>query len=293
MNRRLTRLALLPAAFVVLPSAGALAQHAGDIGLALQNQRITTGTFSGTTFIPGERVFVSTLGTSFANFASDPGFDCLPGTFAPGSRISFTIMGTLRVWSNSSFGTVPEERLQVGFATFTPVLTPLDEAPTPGFSLAVASNGEWHRHLQYTLLAPADDGVYLLALRLSSDQVALTASDTFWIVFNQNRPASEVEAAAAWVQTHLVGGTSGACNLADVSAVGGTAEEPGTPDGQLTVDDLIVFVNVFIAGEGCPGISGPCNRADVTGVGGPPEGPDAQLTVDDLIAFVNAFSEGC
>ncbi len=83
-----------------------------------------------------------------------------------------------------------------------------------------------------------------------------------------------------------------ACNLADITEIGGTDENPGNPDGQLTVDDLILFVNLFSSGTGCPGAA-PCNRADVTGIGGLPEAPDGQLTVDDLIEFVNAFSAGC
>lgn len=72
-----------------------------------------------------------------------------------------------------------------------------------------------------------------------------------------------------------------ACNLADVTDVGGDGP---CPDGQLTVDDMIKFVNDFGAGD---------LAADVTGVGGPPSPPDGILTVDDLIAFVNAFGEGC
>lgn len=82
------------------------------------------------------------------------------------------------------------------------------------------------------------------------------------------------------------------CSLADLSEIGGTAENPGLADGQLTVDDLIVFVNAFSDGLGCPGHT-PCNLADVTAIGGPPFGPDGQLTVDDIVAFVNAFGDGC
>ena len=87
------------------------------------------------------------------------------------------------------------------------------------------------------------------------------------------------------------GGPAG-CNLADITEVGGTEEFPGNPDGQLTVDDLILFVNLFSSSAGCPGTA-PCNRADVSGIGGSGAPPDGELTVDDLIEFVNAFSTGC
>lgn len=85
-----------------------------------------------------------------------------------------------------------------------------------------------------------------------------------------------------------VSGGGAGCNIADITGIGGGSP----PDGSLTVDDLIEFVNAFSDGSGCPGTA-PCNVADITGIGGPPEAPDGALTVDDLIGFVNAFSEGC
>ncbi len=83
------------------------------------------------------------------------------------------------------------------------------------------------------------------------------------------------------------------CNLADVSVIG---TDPGTPcgEGQLTVDDVITFVNAFSDAIGCPGTPGAaCNLADVTDIGDTGAGPDGELTVDDVIAFVNAFGDGC
>ncbi len=80
-----------------------------------------------------------------------------------------------------------------------------------------------------------------------------------------------------------------ACNRADVTDIGDTG---AGPDGQLTVDDIIAFVNTFSDGIGCPGAS-PCNLADITDIGDTGSGPDGQLTVDDIIAFFNAFSDGC
>lgn len=86
------------------------------------------------------------------------------------------------------------------------------------------------------------------------------------------------------------------CNPADVASVGDPGNPaPLGPDHQLTVDDLVVFVNDFSDSNGCPGVI-PCNRADITAVGGTleaPLGPDGQLTVDDLVLFVNFFSDGC
>ncbi len=86
-------------------------------------------------------------------------------------------------------------------------------------------------------------------------------------------------------------GGGGGCNLADITDIGDTG---AGPDDQLTVDDLIGFVNSFGEATGCPGTPGTaCNRSDVTDIGSTGAGPDGQLTVDDIIAFVNAFGEGC
>ncbi len=86
------------------------------------------------------------------------------------------------------------------------------------------------------------------------------------------------------------------CNAADVTYIGGSPEPPSNtyfpPDGQLTVDDLIGFVNSFADGAGCPAPA-PCNVADVCGIGGLPEPSDGQLTVDDIIQAVNSYIDGC
>lgn len=93
-------------------------------------------------------------------------------------------------------------------------------------------------------------------------------------------------------RTLTIQAVGGACNLADITEVGGTAEEPGQPDGQLTLDDILVFIDLYSDGAGCPG-GAPCNGADVCGIGGPPEPADGQLTLDDILAFVNAYNDGC
>lgn len=267
------------------------AQHAGDIGLSIDAGRIVTGTLDESgVFATGERVFAAEFGELVPNFASEPGFDNLPGTFAPGSAISFTIERAVRAWSGAGFGTIPAERIQVGFSTLAPALSPMTDVPVAGFGLLVAENGEWHRHYEFTLTEPATDGVYLLELSLSSNQPGLAASVPFWIVFNQNRPETEHDAAIEWAESNLAGG--GACSLADITEVGGTAEAPALPDGQLTLDDILVFIDAYNDAVGCPGAA-PCNLADLTGAGGPPEPADGQLTLDDILAFINAYNDGC
>jgi hypothetical protein len=66
--------------------------------------------------------------------------------------------------------------------------------------------------------------------------------------------------------------------LADVA---GSGQIVG-PNGQLTADDIIVYLNWFFAGDG---------RADLGGPGQSPR-PDRRLTADDIILFINSFFAG-
>jgi hypothetical protein len=75
--------------------------------------------------------------------------------------------------------------------------------------------------------------------------------------------------------------TPAACNLADLTGIGGP---PAIPDGLLTGDDFNAFISAFAAGE---------NLADLTGIGGPPSEPDGLITGDDFNAFIAAFAAGC
>lgn len=85
----------------------------------------------------------------------------------------------------------------------------------------------------------------------------------------------------------------GGCNAADIVAIG----EYPIADGQLTLDDILAFINAYNDSLGCPnpdllpGLA--CNIADITGIGGPPAQPDGQLTLDDILEFVNAYNDGC
>ncbi len=92
----------------------------------------------------------------------------------------------------------------------------------------------------------------------------------------------------------------GSCNPADICGSGATYDS-GTvdigPDGELTIDDFIVFLAAFSDTSGCPGAA-PCNPADVCGSGATYDagtvdiGPDGELTIDDFIVFLAAFSDG-
>ncbi|MGH7131288.1 MAG: GC-type dockerin domain-anchored protein [Phycisphaerales bacterium] len=68
--------------------------------------------------------------------------------------------------------------------------------------------------------------------------------------------------------------------LADVAGLGGSAGS----DGQLTVDDVVFYLQAFFAGD--------LTVADLVSLGGSPPA-DGAITADDVIAFLGAFFGGC
>lgn len=207
MHSQRTRILLPVAGALALAAAGnALAQHAGDIGLAIEAGAITTHLIDGSGVGAAERVFNATFGdTGSPNFTSNPGFDCVVGTFAVGTRVGFRFAGPLQAWDGAAFvdtspqGPLAGERVRVSFLTANATS---GDAPAPGFDLAVQSNGGWHRHLSYTLLpatgeASPDSGVYLLPLQMYSTDPAVADSQTLLLVMDAGADPESVAAATA------------------------------------------------------------------------------------------------
>jgi hypothetical protein len=69
------------------------------------------------------------------------------------------------------------------------------------------------------------------------------------------------------------------CGASDIAGPGQSAGA----DGELTADDIIVYLNAFFAGDFI---------ADVAGPGQSP-GSDREFTADDIIVFFNRFFAGC
>ncbi|MFG0285682.1 MAG: GC-type dockerin domain-anchored protein [Phycisphaerales bacterium JB039] len=250
---------LLTIASIAALATTASAQHGGDILLATDAGRIVTGELDGTVPEFPHRVFLSELGELIPNWTDEPGFDSEAGAFSPGLRIGFDVAAALRLWDGEDFDQIPAERMRIAKAGLE-VETPPADALTPGFVFGAAgATGKFHHHITFELLDPASDGIYLLELQLWAETGSPDRSDSFWIVFNQNRPEPEHEAAAAWVETVLAG-----CR-ADLDG-----------DGSLTFFDFLMFQNLFAAGD---------MAADFDG--------DGSLTFFDFLAFQNEFAAGC
>ncbi|MFO0857331.1 MAG: hypothetical protein U0640_08260 [Phycisphaerales bacterium] len=255
-------------------ASSALAQHAGDIGIGTREDHIVTGVFTNGQLEPGTRVFGAEFGTLFPNFVNDPGFDSLPGTFSVPSSISFRIQKALRLWQDGQFGSViPPEQISIGFGPATPVQTPLTDVVTPGFALTVGSNGQWHRHLEYTLNAPASDGIYLLEMTLVGNNAVMQESLPFWLVFNQNKTEAEHDEAIEWVIANLA--TEGpTCDSIDFN------NDTSFFDPQ----DIDAFLSVYSEGP-CVPASAACNDIDFNN-------DTSVFDPCDINAFLVMYSEG-
>jgi len=151
------------------------------------------------------RVFATTLAVS-----GDVAFDDNPGYFgpfgdgfAPGTTIGFDLLAAGRVWNGTDFFTISDQAIQISSPDGgSSVLVPGDDASTPGFELIADASADFDSHPFYTLLAPAQDGLYLIQMQLNGS--GLVTSDPFWIVLNNARSSAELDEAVQWVRDTLV-----------------------------------------------------------------------------------------
>lgn len=253
MNARLLTSACLAAACRL----AAAQPHGGDVLLTLDSVIRTNDDLG------PQRVFASDMGEVLPDFTDEPGFDSAPGTFPVPLSIGFDVLDALRIWNGADFDQASPARMEVAFSTLSRV-TPETPSAVEGFSLPVGSNGEWHRHLEFTLLPPAGSGVYLLHLSLWSDHPTIGASDPFWIVFNNGADEPTHDAAIDWVREYLL---PPACDP-DLNQ-----------DGNADQDDVSYLVNVIGGGDNPTGIDPDFNL-------------DGNADQDDLSALIDVVAGG-
>lgn len=258
---------------LVAASTAAAQLHSGDILLTVANGRITTGAVDQNGQpVAGQRVFLATFGNLGANATNNPGFDSTVGVFTPGTANGFRLLGPLRLWSNGNYNTIPDERVGVTLSIFPPlgpVTTPLTDTPVTGFTVQVLSAGDWHHHLEYNLLAPADAGIYLLEMSIFSTDSAVADSPPLWLVLNKSSTPADHQAAfvearyvfaregcaADWNRDHAVQPADVASFVnqwfGDLSGGGLLADING--DGQIAPADVAQFVNLWFTAvaSGC------------------------------------------
>lgn len=236
------QIAAAAAAVATSTAASAAQLHAGDILLQVIDGRITTGEIpiEGGAIESPVRVFGARFGDSgFPGFTSDPGFDALPGTFVPGTRVGFDAVGGFLAFEGAGLVAPEAETLRVSFLSLA---VTIGAKPTPGFDLAVQANGGFHRHVNFQIQtsdgSPPAAGIYALGLAVYSTDPAVEASEPLWIVFDYEQgPIAQAEA-IAWIEQHLIG-TECLGDLDGDGAVGGA--------------DLAMLLGDWGACPGCPG----------------------------------------
>lgn len=266
----------------IAAAAPAVAQvHDIDIILRRNNGHMETGADINGSLVFPHRVYAATFGEGgIDDFTDEPGYDSDPVTsgLTPGSRVGFNFLSALRVWNGTNFDTVALPQLRVTFGPLQ-AMAPASDGAAPGLGVSVSAAGTYHNHFGYRLVStamppavPAEAGIYALKLEAVANDGSLP-SLPYWLVLNQNSDLAQVEAALQWLDAGL------RCR-ADVAGLGGT---PGA-DGQLTADDVVVYLGAFFAGD--------LAIADIASLGGG-ENPDGQLTADDVVAFLGSFFGGC
>lgn len=257
---------------LIAPHASAQ-PHGSDIILTVNNDRITTSALVGESITPS-RVFESEFAS--LDFTDEPGFDSEAGTFPGSSLVGFNVRAALRLWNGAEFpldfSGIPAERIRIRKSGFGDVLTPASDTLTAGFGIPVSSGGEFHQHLGFTLQSPSGAGIYLLELELWSSAPSIATSEPLWIVFNNDMPEEDHEAAVEWANG----------NLAPPSC---PSDVNGDTDSDIL--DLLDFLDSFGACENQPA---PC-----AGSSGIEADFNADTLVDilDFLDFLDAFGAGC
>lgn len=274
---------------LVVTSAAEAQLHTGDLilGVADNHVLVSRALTDGST--EPFRVFADRfgkLGPSLPNRTPDPGFNAIPGQFISGQAVGITIRRAARKWtpdpldsSRGDFCTIPEERIEIRKSTAiitTPLTDPADLlGPSVELGVTDPVDGQFHEHGVFWLTTPFNAGVYLVELSIwvidpPPASVSIAPSDPVWLVFNQNRPQAEVEAAVNWL----------IASVASVPGTGGSlCPPPPCPcdfNGQsgLTVQDIFDFLAAYFAGA-----------ADFNN--------DSITSVQDIFDFLSCYFSGC
>lgn len=250
-----TTLFALAAAVTAMPAL-ARQVHSGDVILAVQSGRIVTGSGLVSQGAYAEhRLIGVTLGAQgVPAFASNPGYDCEPGTFPGGSAIGFNIRDRLWRWSGSVFTPTDGEVMQISSGPSSRVS---GTGFVAGFTLSVSANGQWHKHLGTLLLqgsAPSiEDGAYLLEMELFHSG-AVATSKPYYLLFNQNASTSIMNASELFVRARILppiqaGDTNGDGRV-DFLDLNGVLSEFGVAGqwltGDVNRDGIVSFLDLNI-----------------------------------------------
>ncbi len=199
--------AMAAPAFAVIPE--------GDVFLSLQSGQLSTGLISedGTQITPGVRVFFAEFGVDAPNVTDEPGVQSLPGGLGSAASFRFDILKAVRKWNGVSFSTIAAETLTADLGPLS-VTSPASDTFTSGFSIPLSASGS-HEHPDWTLNAPASNGVYLLEVQWSLNTGE--TSPFTWMLWSQNADEATNEAAYDWALANVP--TPGAAGLLAIAGL--------------------------------------------------------------------------
>lgn len=206
--------------------------HGPQIQIGIENGIIVTrGLFSdepyNTAVTPKQRVYEIPMAERNLGDANDgwyaqpnisflytgPGVATELGGFSTGTIITLTFSDGLRIWNGASFVDPGTEQIDAyRGATHVAFAITSDTGPFQSFSFTPISNGDdEHKTAFFRMLgdgvapdSPSDDGVYLLSLRLLSDQIGVTPSAPYYFLLNKNATSQELEDASDYVYSRLL-----------------------------------------------------------------------------------------
>jgi len=165
--------------------------HEGDVEMSIVSSQIVLNGHSAIQFGSGFKIFEGDFGDiSGGPFRTDdPGYDSAPGTFVPGTFITYNTVGGLWFWNGGTWGLAGAERVRLdgnlGEESFFSG-TGTSGALT-GLVGVAGNSGVIHEHLDMVISRVGGGlpaiGSYMFQLYLTGTN--LTASDTFLMVLNR------------------------------------------------------------------------------------------------------------
>jgi len=181
---------IAPVALVLSLGQAQAQLHEGDVEMSIVSGKIVVDGHATTQFGTGFKIFEGDFGDiSGGQFSTDdPGYDSAPGTFVPGTFITYNTVGSLWHWNGGTWGLAGAERVRLDGNTFE--ISFFSGTGTSGDLTGLVgqagNSGVIHEHLDMSVLrvgggVPAI-GSYMFQLYLTGTN--LTASDTFLMVLN-------------------------------------------------------------------------------------------------------------
>jgi len=182
---------IAPVALVLSLGQAQAQLHEGDVEMSIVSGKIVVDGHATTQFGTGFKIFEGDFGDIGGGpfRTDDPGYDSAPGTFVPGTFITYNTVGSLWFWNGGTWGLAGAERVRLDGnlgeeSFFSGTGTSGDLTGLVGVA---GNSGVIHEHLDMVVSRVGGGipaiGSYMFQLYLTGTN--LTTSDTFLMVLNR------------------------------------------------------------------------------------------------------------